>query len=36
MKTKACVLESGDHAGDIYEYVMLAVARFPDPKNFDF
>jgi hypothetical protein len=27
MKTKACILESGDNAGDIYEYVMLAVAH---------
>ena len=26
MKTKACILESGNNASDIYEYVMLAIA----------
>lgn len=25
-KTKACVLESGIHASNIYEYVMLSIA----------
>lgn len=31
MKTKACILESGNNASDIRQYVMLAIAHSRSP-----